>query len=80
MKSKNSKELDEFEQKISNQEINSQIKYRVDRALEASIKYEYLVETFGEEEVDSLVKDKIDLFNVDFYNEIKQKLESKRNV
>jgi len=46
MKSKNSKELDEFEQRISNQEVNSQIKYRVDRALEASIKYEYLVETF----------------------------------
>lgn len=80
MKSKNSKELDEFEQKISNQEINSQIKYRVDRALEASIKYEYLVETFGEEEVDSLVKDKIDLFDVDFYNEIKQKLETRGNV
>jgi len=80
MKSKNSKELDEFEQRISNQEVNSQIKYKVDRALEASIKYEYLVETFGEDEVNSLVKDSIDLFDVDFYNGVKQKLEAKKNV
>ena len=45
MKSKNSKELEEFEQQLSNQEVNSQIKYRVDRFLEASIKHEYLIET-----------------------------------
>ncbi len=80
MKSKNSKELDEFEQKINNQEINAQIKYRVDRALEASIKHEYLVEKFGEERVNSLVKDPIDLFDVTFYNGIKKKLESGKDV
>ena len=51
MKSKNSKELEEFEQKVNNQDMNSQIKYRVDRSLEASVKYEYLVETYGEEKV-----------------------------
>ena len=80
MRSKNSKEIDEFEQQINNQDVNSQIKYRVDRALEASIKYDYLVETFGEEKVNSIVKDSIDLFNVDFYNEVKEKLESGRDV
>lgn len=80
MRSKNSKELDEFEKQINNQDVNSQIKYRVDRALEASIKYEYLVEKFGEERVNSIVKDQIDLFDVDFYNGVKKKLESGRDV
>jgi hypothetical protein len=80
MKSKNSKELEEFEQKVNNQDMNSQIKYRVDRSLEASIKYEYLVETYGEEKVGELVKDVIDLFDVDFYNSVKKKLQSGSNV
>ena len=65
MKSKNSKELEEFEQQLSNQEINSQIKYKVDRFLEASIKHEYLIETYGQEKVDNLVKNVIDLFDFD---------------
>ena len=80
MKSKNSKEIEEFEQKISNQDMNAQIKYRVDRSIEASVKYEYLVEKYGEKEVESLVKDSIDLFDVDFYNTVKKKLESGKNV
>jgi hypothetical protein len=80
MKSKNSKEIEEFEQKISNQDMNAQIKYRVDRSIEASVKYEYLVEKYGEEEVEALVKDVIDLFDVDFYNTVKKKLESGKNV
>lgn len=80
MKSKNSKEIEEFEQKISNQDTNAQIKYRVDRSIEASVKYEYLVEKYGEEEVEALVKDVIDLFDVDFYNTVKKKLESGKNV
>jgi hypothetical protein len=80
MKSKNSKEIEEFEQKISNQDMNAQIKYRVDRSIEASVKYEYLVEKYGEEEVEALVKDVIDLFDVDFYNIVKKKLESGKNV
>ena len=80
MKSKNSKEIEEFEQKISNQDMNAQIKYRVDRSIEASVKYEYLVEKYGEKEVEALVKDAIDLFNVDFYNTVKKKLESGKNV
>jgi hypothetical protein len=80
MKSKNSKELEEFEQKVNNQDMNSQIKYRVDRSLEASVKYEYLVETYGEEKVGELVKDVIDLFDVDFYNSVKKKLQSGSNV
>jgi hypothetical protein len=80
MKSKNSKELEEFEQKVNNQDMNAQIKYRIDRSLEASVKYEYLIETYGEEKVDELVKDVIDLFDVDFYNSVKKKLESGSNV
>ena len=80
MKSKNSKELEEFEQKVNNQDMNSQIKYRVDRSLEASVKYEYLFETYGEEKVGELVKDVIDLFDVDFYNSVKKKLQSGSNV
>jgi hypothetical protein len=80
MKSKNSKEIEEFEQKISNQDMNAQIKYRVDRSIEASVKYEYLVEKYGEKEVEALVKDAIDLFDGDFYNTVKKKLESGKNV
>jgi|694.fasta_scaffold05256_14 hypothetical protein len=80
MKSKNSKELEEFEQKVNNQDMNAQIKYRIDRSLEASVKYEYLIETYGEEKVDELVKDVIDLYDVDFYNSVKKKLESGSNV
>jgi hypothetical protein len=60
--------------------MNAQIKYRIDRSLEASVKYEYLIETYGEEKVDELVKDVIDLYDVDFYNSVKKKLESGSNV
>jgi hypothetical protein len=80
MKSKNSKELEEFEQQLSNQEINSQIKYKVDRFLEASIKHEYLIETYGQEKVDNLVKNVIDLFDLNFYNQVNKKLEEGNNV
>lgn len=73
---KNSKEIDDFEKKIFDKENNPNIKYNIDHSIEASVKYEFLIENFGKERVDSLVKDFHELYDHDQFNIILQKLQN----
>jgi hypothetical protein len=72
---KNSKELQEFEDLI-NDPTNSEVKYSIDRSIEASVKYSYLTEKYGKEAVDNLVQDVLTLSDYDVFLEIKEQLET----
>lgn len=75
---KNSKELQDFEDKIFDSEKNPSVKYNIDRSIEASVKYDFLVETFGKEEVDSIVSDFLELHDHSYFVTVKTKLEAKK--
>ena len=72
---KNSKEIEDFEKSINGPE-NSEIKYTIDRSIEASVRYDYLVENYGKEKVDSIVPDFLELYDSEIFFGIKKKLES----
>jgi len=72
---KNSKELQEFEDLI-NDSANNEVKYSIDRSIEASVKYSYLTEKYGKEVVDNLVPDTLALSDYDVFLEIKKQLET----
>jgi hypothetical protein len=72
---KNSKELQEFEDLI-NDPSNNEVKYSIDRSIEASVKYSYLTEKYGKEAVDNLVPDTLTLSDYDVFLEIKNQLET----
>jgi hypothetical protein len=72
---KNSKELQEFEDLI-NDPANNEVKYSIDRSIEASVKYSYLTEKYGKEAVDNLVPDTLTLSDYDVFVEIKKQLET----
>lgn len=68
----------DFEKIILNNENTAEIKYSVDRNIEASVKYEYLCESFGKDETDSAIKESgfnvVDLHDLDNFNIIAEKL------
>lgn len=70
----NSKEIEDFEKSLNGPE-NTQIKYNIDKDIEASVRYDYLVENYGKETVDSLVDDFLELFDTKYFYSIKSKLE-----
>ena len=70
-----SKKFNEFEESLNDPKINTNIKYTLDRGIEASVNYEYLCEQYGKEIVDSLVDDFIILSDYDNFLLIKDKLE-----
>ena len=72
---KNSKEIQDFENSINNSD-NTEIKYTIDRSIEASVKYDYLTEIYGKEKVDSIVPDFLVLYDHEVFLEAKQKLET----
>ena len=72
---KNSKEIQDFENSINNSD-NTEIKYTIDRSIEASVKYDYLTEIYGKEKVDSVVPDFLVLYDHEVFLEAKQKLET----
>jgi hypothetical protein len=72
---KNSKELQEFEDLI-NDPANNEVKYSIDRSIEASVKYSYLTEKYGKEAVDNLVPDALTLSDYDVFVEVKKQLET----
>lgn len=75
---KNAKEIEDFENQIFDKEKNPGIKYTIDHSIEASVKYEFLIESYGKEKVDALVSDFHDLRNYDYFLEISSKLESSK--
>lgn len=72
---KNSKEIQDFENSINSPE-NTEIKYTIDRSIEASVRYDYLVENYTKEKVDALVPDFLELYDTDTFVSVKEKLES----
>jgi hypothetical protein len=64
--------VSDFEKIILDNKNTPEIRYSVDRNVEASVKYEYLCESFGKEETDSAIKesgfDMIDLYDLDNFN------------
>ena len=72
---KNTKEIQDFENSINGSD-NTEIKYTIDTSIEASVKYDYLVEVYGKEAVDSVVPDFLALYDHDLFLETKQKLEA----
>ena len=71
----NSKELQEFEDQIFDKNKNSDVKYNVDNFIEASVKYDFLVETYGKEKVDPIVGDFSKLHDFSYFTEVHKKLQ-----
>jgi hypothetical protein len=65
-------EVQKFEEMILDNKNTPEIKYNIDRDIEASVKYEYLCESFGKEKTDSAIKESgfnlHDLYNIDSFN------------
>jgi hypothetical protein len=65
-------EVQKFEEMILDNKNTPEIKYNIDRDIEASVKYEYLCESFGKEKTDSAIKESgfnlHDLYNIDIFN------------
>lgn len=66
------REFSEFENKLFEVEINPDIKYSIDKDMESKIKYDYLVDLYGKERVDEVVKDYKDLFDHEEFGRVKK--------
>jgi hypothetical protein len=71
--------IQEFEDSLSSDVNNPDIKYSLDRVIEGEVKYNYLIENFGKERVDSLVSDFLFLSDFEFFSKIKEKLQGDGN-
>jgi hypothetical protein len=64
--------VQKFEKIILDTKNTDEIKYTIDRNIEASVKYEYLCESFGKEETDSAIAESgfemVDLYDIDNFN------------
>jgi hypothetical protein len=65
-------EVQKFEEMILDKENTQEIKYNIDRDIEASVKYEYLCESFGKEKANSAIKEAglemADIYDLDNFN------------
>ena len=71
--------IGEFEDSLLSGIKNPDIKYSLDKAIDSSVKYDYLVENFGKSNVDALVTDVLYLSDFQFFTDIKLKLENDGN-
>jgi hypothetical protein len=64
--------IQNFENIILNKENTKEIKYTIDKNIEASVKYEYLCDSFGKEETDLAIEESFlvmaDLYDLDNFN------------
>jgi hypothetical protein len=71
-------QFENFEGTILNQEKTGEIKYSIDRDIEASVRYDYLSEIHGIEKVknalDGIGKTFIDLSDTNLFREISERL------
>jgi hypothetical protein len=74
-------ELRQFEDKIINNG-SSEIKYSIDRDIEASVRYDFLQETYGKERVDEVLSDKgknfLELCDTEYYTMISESLSANK--
>ena len=65
-------EVQNFENMILDKENTQEIKYNIDRDIEASVKYEYLCDSFGKEKANSAIKEAglemADIYDLDNFN------------
>ena len=73
---KNSTELQNFEDQLFDSSKNPTIKYNIDHSIEASVKYDFLIEMHGKEKVDSIVPDFQKLYDQSYFLEVQKKLEN----
>jgi hypothetical protein len=67
--------IQEFEDSLSDNINNPDIKYSLDKAIDSEVKYSYLTERFGKERVEALVSDFLFLSDFEFFTKIKEKLQ-----
>jgi hypothetical protein len=71
--------IGEFEDSLSDNIKNPDIKYSLDKAIDGEVKYRYLTEKFGIEKVEALVSDFLLLSDFEFFTRIKEKLQKDEN-
>ena len=71
--------IEEFENSLSDNIKNPDIKYSLDKVIDGEVKYGYLVENFGKERVDLLVTDFLFLSDFEFFTKVKEKLQEEKN-
>ena len=69
--------IGEFEDSLLDGIKNPNIKYSLDKAIDSSVKYNYLVENFGKDAVDALVSDVLYLADFQFFSDVKSKLDKR---
>ena len=69
--------IGEFEDSLLDGIKNPNIKYSLDKAIDSSVKYNYLVENFGKDVVDALVSDVLYLADFQFFSDVKSKLDKR---
>jgi hypothetical protein len=66
--------IQNFENMILNKENTEEIKYSIDRNMEALVKYEYLCDSFGKEKTDLGIKESgleiTDLYDLNNFNTV----------
>ena len=70
----NSKEIKDFEELLKSKN-DSDIKYTIDTSIESSVKYDYLVEAYGKDNVNSVVENRENLFDTEYYSLVLSELE-----
>ena len=74
--------ITEFEKVILDKENGNQIKYSVDRDIEASVKYDFLCEKYGKERVDLFLSDLqrtfVDLCDESFFLQLQNQIEENK--
>jgi hypothetical protein len=70
----NSKEIKDFEELLKSKN-DSDIKYTIDTSIESSVKYDYLVEVYGKDNVNSVVENRENLFDTEYYSLVLSELE-----
>jgi hypothetical protein len=77
----NHENFENFEKVILNNEKTPSIKYRIDENMEASIKYQFLCDSYGKDRVQSVLTDLnlsfLDLANQDSFKKISEKISVK---
>lgn len=72
----NSSELQNFENELFDKTKNPTIKYNIDHSIEASVKYEFLIETYGKDKVNTVVPDFQKLYDQSYFIEVQNKLQN----
>lgn len=72
----NSSELQNFEDELFDKTKNPTIKYNIDHSIEASVKYEFLIEIYGKEKVNTVVPDFQKLYDQSYFIEVQNKLQN----